>query len=47
MDEIEIVRAEETDLDAILQIQYAAFREEAEARRDVVTMVYSARIDEI
>ena len=29
MGEIEIIRAEETDLDIILQMQYAAFREEA------------------
>ncbi len=34
MDEIEINRADETDLNAILQIQYAAFREEAEAFND-------------
>lgn len=34
MDEIEIIRAEETDLETILQIQYAAFREEAETLND-------------
>lgn len=34
MDEIEIIKADETDLDAILQVQYAAFREEAEAFND-------------
>lgn len=34
MDEIEIIKAEETDLDTILQMQYAAFHEEAEAFSD-------------
>lgn len=34
MDEIEIIRAEEADLAAILQIQYTAFRREAEVFND-------------
>ena len=34
MDVIEIIRANETDLDTILEIQYNAFREEAEAFND-------------
>ena len=34
MDDIEICRAEASDLDTILQVQYAAFREEAETFND-------------
>lgn len=47
MDEIEIIRAGESDLDTILQLQYAAFHDEAEAFNDYSIEPLSQTTDDL